>query len=126
MRLLSTLLLLGLLIVAAPAALAGKRVSGPQAKAHISQRLQYSSKVVDKTKPFTVKLFGKKGDKVRLFRASNIRQTVIVGSAPQGALGGARVTVGNLVTGTINMETGEVRTGGVAVPRSAPVPFTQQ
>lgn len=124
-RLLSSLLLLGLLLVAAPA-FAGKRVTGPMAKAHITKRLQYSSRVVDKTKPFTVRLRGKKGDRIRPFTASNMRDTVIPGPAPAGALGGARITIGNLVTGTLDMETGAVRTKGISVPRSAPQPFAQR
>lgn len=121
-RLLSTLLALGLVLAAAAPALAGKGLTGPKAKAHITKRLQYSSKVVDKSKPFTTRLGGKKGDKIRPFTASNIRPMIIPFTGPNGAQGGARIHVGNVVTGTLNMVTGEVRTKGVSAPRSAPQP----
>ena len=124
-RLLSSLLVLGLMLAAAPA-FAGKRVSGPQAKAHIGKRLQFSSKVPDKTRPFTTRLGGKKGDKVRPFTASNIREMILPFTGPGGAQGGARVHIGNVVTGTLNMETGEVRTKGVSAPRAAPQPATAE
>jgi len=92
-------------------------VTGHQAKSHISQRLQYSKKVRDKQRPFKVKLGGKKGDRIRSFQASNLRPMVIPGNAPHGAQGGVRITVGNVVSGTLNMETGAVRTTSVVVPR---------
>jgi hypothetical protein len=93
---------LAIALVATPV-FAGGPVSGPQARAHITQRLQYSSKVVDKTRPFTTRLGGKKGDVVRPFSASNVR--------------GQTITIGNVVTGQLDTRTGAVRTLTVTSPR---------
>jgi len=112
-KLLGTLLALSLLTTAA-AADAGP-VTGRQAKAHITQRLQHSSKVKDKTRPFRTKLGGKKGDKLRPFVATNVRNAII--SAGGGRVGAYVIHVGNRVSGTLNMETGQVRTASVVSPR---------
>ena len=88
-------------------------VNGYQAKAHIGERLQKSSRVPDKTRPFTTRLEGAKGDTVRPFTASNIRTKVI----PTGPSSGAQLHVGNRVTGTLNTKTGAVRTKSVIMPR---------
>ncbi len=114
-KILSLALLLGM---SSMSTLASAEITGPQAKAHIQKRLQYSSKVADKTLPMKTQLGGKKGDVVRPFTASNIRYTVIPGNAPPGALGGARVATGNRITGTVNMKTEAVRTKSVAIPRA--------
>ena len=88
-------------------------VSGPEAKAHISERLQKSSRVPDKTRPFTTHLGGEKGDTVRPFTASNVRTRVF----PTGPSSSAMLHVGNRVTGTLNTKTGAVRTKSVIMPR---------
>jgi hypothetical protein len=98
---LSLLVALAVALVATPALAAGP-VSGQQAKAHLNKRLPLSSKVYDKTRPFKTTLGGKKGDVVRPFIANNFRR-VPLGPAITGLRGLS-------VEGTLNTQTGAVRT----------------
>src|SRR5262245_9930982 len=99
-KVISPTLALGILLSSAIAtAKPAGPVSAREAKPHITERLQYSSRVLDKTKPFSVELRGKKGDTVRPFVASNLRGQRI----PAGPSSTALITVGNRITGTLNM-----------------------
>ena len=88
-------------------------VNGYEAKAHIGERLQKSSRVPDKTRPFTTHLGGEKGDVVRPFTASNVRTR----NFQTGPNTSVKLHVGNRVTGTLNTKTGAVRTKSVIMPR---------
>jgi hypothetical protein len=120
-------ILLALALLSSSASAGGKvssgPVSGPRAKAHVLQRLKYSSKFrrkVDPSGPWTSHLGGKKGDKVRPFflRGPN---RIIPGNAPAGALGGTRSGF-DIVRGRLDTVTGEVRTTDVGhlVPTPRP------
>src|SRR5262245_52065011 len=90
--------------LALSAVTAQAKLTGPMVKRHVEKRLQYSSRVPDKTLPMTVKLYGKKGDKVRRFRASNIRETYVTRGPNDAPLkNGIRLHTGNVVSGTVNM-----------------------
>src|SRR5262245_25595068 len=107
MKITTIALIIGaLLSTAGVAAARGKAgpVSGREAKAHISERLQHSSKVWDKTRPFRVQLGGKKGDRIRSFVADNGHAHAVDGSGTRAVSGG------NVVEGTLDMKTGAVRT----------------
>jgi hypothetical protein len=100
MRVLLSSVLAAAFLLSTSIASAMAPVSGVQAKGHISQRLQLSRNVRDKTKPFSVRLAGKSGDVIRPFTATNVRNIRINGPG--------EVIRGNRVTGILNMMTGAV------------------
>lgn len=90
------------------------------AKPVIVAAIQRSSKVMDKQGPFHTKLLGTTKAGLREFRASNMRNITIPGNAPAGAQGGTRLTVGGMLTGTINMKTNRVYIKSVSMAKSMP------
>jgi hypothetical protein len=105
-------------ITFAGAASAHAEISAQQASSRIKAAIAKSSKVTDKTVPFTEKLGPLvKGTKyVRSFRASNlheIKPEVPGKFQPQFVIEG-----GAVVLGKINLRTEKVTITGVQVPRS--------
>jgi hypothetical protein len=114
MRILTALSLAAAMLAGATSAYA---VDGRGAKALINRNIKFSSKVADKTGPFKTKLGGKAGDRLRPFTASNVRSIIIPGRAPAGALGGARLHVGGIARGTIDMKQDKIRIKGYSMVR---------
>ena len=83
-------------------------VTARGAKPVIVAAVKSSPKVMDKSGPFKTTLGGKSSDTVRPFSASNVRVITIPGNAPAGAQGGARMNVGGVASGEINMKTDKV------------------
>jgi hypothetical protein len=104
------------------AAVAHAELRGRQITAELKRDL---GRRVEKAK-WSTRLGGKPGDKMRPFTASSIRHITIPGNAPNGALGGARVAVGWMISGKISTKTGRTTIQGRSQPRSAPTPPAQQ
>jgi hypothetical protein len=115
MRILTALSLAAAMLVGAVAH--AHHSDGRGAKAIINRNIKFSSKVADKTGPFKTKLGGKAGDRLRPFTASNVRSIIIPGRAPAGALGGARVHVGGIARGTIDLKAHKISIKGYSMVR---------
>jgi hypothetical protein len=104
------------------AAVASAAITGAQAKGKIVPAVKASSKVHDKGGSFRTKLGGKASDTVRPFTATNLRMMMRPTGGPgfeNQPLGGARVHLGGVASGTINMKTEKVKVTGYAQPRPA-------
>jgi hypothetical protein len=93
-----------------------KRIAAGKARSLVKSALRSSDQVTDKTEPFRITIGRPDAAGARRFTASNERRIITVGSAPEGAQGGAFIHGGNTVTGTI-LADGTVTFDQVSRPR---------